>query len=129
MIFGKVKASNMSKAFTWLALLAVVVGTQTLQPVSSALANTATISDPDGYCEISVTSQTVTIDSTSTSIALVGSRCVVQFLTVGSYSITVPNDALVDYLVVGGGGGGGSGGGGAGGVLQGTNYQVTSEDT
>ena len=129
MIFGKVKASNMSKAFTWLALLAVVVGTQTLQPVSSALANTATISDPDGYCQITVTSQTVTIDSTSTSIALVGSRCVVQFLTVGSYSIAMPNDALVDYLVVGGGGGGGSGGGGAGGVLQGTNYQVTSEDT
>ena len=128
-ISSKGKVPNRSKAFTWLAVLAVVVGSQTLQPVSPVSADTATISDADEYCWISVTSDTVTIDNTSTSISLVGNRCVVQFLTVGSYSITMPNDALVDYLLVGGGGGGGSGGGGAGGVLQGTNYLVTSEDS
>lgn len=128
-IFDKGKVPNRSKAFTWLALLAVVVGSQTLQPVSPVSADTATISDADEYCSISVTSNLVTIDSTSTSISLVGNRCVVTFLTAGSYSITMPIDALVDYLLVGGGGGGGSGGGGAGGVLQGTNYLVTSENS
>jgi uncharacterized repeat protein (TIGR02543 family) len=114
---------------TLLALLGLVIAPQTFQPLSPAAASAATISDADNNCQISVSSATVTIDSSSASISLVGSRCVVKFLTAGSYSITMPNDALVDYLVVGGGGGGGSGGGGAGGVLQGTNYQVTSENT
>jgi uncharacterized repeat protein (TIGR02543 family) len=50
----------------------------------------------------------------------------VQFKTVGTYTVTMPNDvSAVDYLVVGGGGGGASGGGGGGGVRQGTNFAVT----
>jgi uncharacterized repeat protein (TIGR02543 family) len=118
-----------SRSFNLIACLATVVmlvGLQTFTP-TNASANTATISDGSGNCQIAVTSATVTIDTSSASITLVGSRCVVQFLTVGSYTVTMPGGvASLDYLVVGGGGGGGSGGGGAGGVLQGTNYAVTA---
>ena len=119
--------ARLSKAITWLAILAAVIAPQTFQPASPAFANTATISDGTNNCQIAITSAAVTIDTSSTSISLVGSRCVVKFLAVGSYTITMPGGvAALDYLVVGGGGGGGSGGGGAGGVLQGTNYSVTA---
>ena len=122
--------TRFSKAMTWLAVFVAVIAPQTIQPASPALANTATIADGTNNCQIAITSSTVTIDTTSTSISLVGSRCVVKFLTVGSYTITMPGGvAALDYLVVGGGGGGGSGGGGAGGVLQGTNFAVTAGNT
>ncbi len=68
----------------------------------------------------------MTVDATSVPITVSGSNCVVQFKTVGSYTVTIPSDvSAVNYLVVGGGGGGASGGGGGGGVLQGTNFAVT----
>jgi uncharacterized repeat protein (TIGR02543 family) len=117
------------KIASWTAVLAIAIAPQYFQP-SSASATTATISDVTNNCQVPVTSSTITIDSVSTSISLVGSRCIVKFLTVGSYTITMPGGvASLDYLVVGGGGGGGSGGGGAGGVLQGTNYAVTAGNT
>jgi uncharacterized repeat protein (TIGR02543 family) len=115
------------RVISGLAILATLIASQSLQPESAALANTATISDTTSNCQASVTSPSLTIDSTSTSISLVGTRCVVQFLAVGSYSITIPSGiSAVDYLVVGGGGGGASGGGGGGGVLQAANFAVTS---
>ncbi|MEI7419936.1 MAG: InlB B-repeat-containing protein, partial [Actinomycetes bacterium] len=117
--------SKLSKAATWLAVLAAVIAPQTFQPVSPAAASTTTISDAGNNCQIDVTSETVTVDSSSVSVSLVGTRCVVKFLTAGSYSVTMPEGVVaLDYLVVGAGGGGGSGGGGAGGVLQGTNYEI-----
>ena len=122
--------ARLSRSITWLAIFAALIAPQTIQPASPAFANTATISDVTNNCQIAITSSTITIDTTSTSISLVGSRCVVKFLTVGSYTITMPGGvAALDYLVVGGGGGGGSGGGGAGGVLQGTNFSVTAGNT
>ncbi|HEY7824285.1 MAG TPA: S8 family serine peptidase, partial [Acidimicrobiia bacterium] len=60
---------------------------------------------------------------------------VVAFKDTGSCTWTVPDDVeLVDYLVVGGGGGGGGGGasdhggggGGAGGLVEGTNLDVSA---
>ncbi len=120
---------GLRKLATWAAFLAIAIAPQTLQP-SSASATTATISDVTNNCQVPVTSSTITVDAVSTSISLVGSRCIVKFLAVGSYTITMPGGvASLDYLVVGGGGGGGSGGGGAGGVLQGTNYAVTAGNT
>lgn len=127
---SSVKTRHLPKATTWLALLAVVIGSLAFQPSSPATADTATISDATESCQITVTADSVTIDASSVSVSLVASRCVVKFLAVGSYSLVMPNDvSALDYLVVGGGGGGGSGGGGAGGVLQSTNYQVTSGNT
>ncbi len=123
-----VHARRLRHFAAWAAILAAVLAPQTIQP-APALASTATISDVTNNCQVPVTSSTVTIDSTSTSIQLVGSRCIVQFLAVGSYTITMPGGvASLDYLVVGGGGGGGSGGGGGGGVLQGSNYSVTASN-
>jgi len=116
---------KLSKPAAWLAILAVVIGPQSLQPLSPAAASNTTISDPGNNCHIDVTSETVVVDSTSVSVSLVGTRCLVKFLTAGSYSVTMPDGVVaLDYLVVGAGGGGGSGGGGAGGVLQGTNYEI-----
>jgi uncharacterized repeat protein (TIGR02543 family) len=113
-----------AKLATWATVFALIIAPLSTSPAS---ASTATISDVTNNCQIPVTSSTITVDSTTTSISLVGSRCVVKFLAVGSYTITMPAGvASLDYLVVGGGGGGGSGGGGAGGVLQGSNYSVTA---
>ena len=123
------RAKVIKAAASWIAVFAMVVAPQTFQP-APASATTATIADGTNNCQVPVASSTITIDSTSTSISLVGSRCVVKFLAVGSYTITMPAGvASLDYLVVGGGGGGGSGGGGAGGVLQGANYAVTAGNT
>lgn len=110
---------------SWGAMLALVVAGQNFAPLAAS-ANTATIADGTNTCQAAVTSGSITIDTVSTSISLVGSRCVVKFLTVGSYSITIPAGvSALDYLIVGGGGGGASGGGGGGGVLQATNFAVT----
>ena len=118
---------KLSRAATWLAILAVVLGPQSFQPISPAAASKTTISDPGNNCHIEVTSETVVVDNTSVSVSLVGTRCLVKFLTTGSYSVTMPDGVVsLDYLVVGAGGGGGSGGGGAGGVLQGSNYEVNA---
>ena len=118
---------KLSRAATWLAILAVVLGPQSFQPISPAAASNTTISDPGNNCHIEVTSETVVVDNTSVSVSLVGTRCLVKFLTTGSYSVTMPDGVVsLDYLVVGAGGGGGSGGGGAGGVLQGSNYEVNA---
>lgn len=107
-------------------MFSLVIAPQALEPLPAS-ANTATIADGTNACQASVTSGAITIDTVSTSISLVGSRCVVKFLTVGSYSITIPTGvSALDYLIVGGGGGGASGGGGGGGVLRATNFGVTS---
>jgi uncharacterized repeat protein (TIGR02543 family) len=110
----------------WVSALVLLAGFISIQPSTSDQANAATVSDVTNSCQFAVSSPAVTIDSTSTSVSLVGARCVIKFLTVGSYSITVPSDKTsLDYLVVAGGGGGGSGGGGGGGVLMGSNLAVT----
>ena len=117
---------NSKQILAWVCALVMLAGFVTVQSNTSARANTATVSDVTNACQFNVSSPGVTIDSTSTSVSLVGARCVIKFLTVGSYSVTVPaNKTSLDYLVVGGGGGGGSGGGGGGGVLQGSNFAVT----
>lgn len=117
---------NSKQILAWVCALVLLAGFVTFQSSTSARANTATVSDVTNACQFNVSSPSVNIDSTSTSVSLVGARCVIKFLTVGSYSVTVPaNKTTLDYLVVGGGGGGGSGGGGAGGVLQGSNMAVT----
>lgn len=117
---------RLSKAGVFLTAVFLAVPPLTLGVSTSATADTATITDARGVCQLVVTSPTVTIDSTSTSVTLEGSNCIVKFLAVGSYSVTIPAgvDSL-DYLVVGAGGGGGSGGGGGGGVLQAKDFSVT----
>ena len=116
-----------SKLTAWSAIFLTLIALVAVSPISPARANTATIADGTNNCQIEITSAGITIDNSSTSISLVGSRCIVKFLTVGAYTITMPAGvAALDYLVVGGGGGGGSGGGGDGGVLQGTNFSVTA---
>jgi len=111
------------KAFVVIAvLLSVLLTSQTVSPAS---ADTVTITDVTNSCPIEITSNSVTIDQSSTSVSLVNGRCVVEFLTVGSYSISMPYGVVaLNYLLVGGGGGGGSGGGGAGGVVEKTNHSV-----
>lgn len=117
---------NLKHILAWLCSLLLLAGFVTFQSSTSARANTVTVSDVTNSCQFNVSSPAVTINSTSISVSLVGARCVIQFLTVGSYSVAVPaNKTSLDYLVVGGGGGGGSGGGGGGGVLQGSNLAVT----
>ena len=98
----------------------------TLATVQSPIAQAAVLSDAGSNCSLTVTSAGVTVDATSVPITVSGSNCVVQFKTVGTYTVTMPSDvSAVNYLVVGGGGGGASGGGGGGGVRQGTNFAVT----
>ena len=105
-------------AFTLLAPLLLVI--------QSPVAQAAVLTDAGNNCSLTVTSAGVTVDATSVPITVSGSNCVVQFKTVGTYTVTMPSDvSAVNYLVVGGGGGGASGGGGGGGVRQGTNFAVT----
>ena len=119
--------SKIARPLTLVLGLAMLVTPSLSQSFTPASANTATISDSNNICPISISSGSTTIDTNSVSVSVVGSNCVIQFLTTASYSVTIPTGITqVSYLVVGGGGGGGSGGGGAGGVLQGSNYSVTS---
>jgi uncharacterized repeat protein (TIGR02543 family) len=89
--------------------------------------NFTAYTDAKASCPITVTSSNVIINSSTVATTFVGTRCVIQFLGVGTYTVTAPAKVSnVDYLVVAGGGGGGSGGGGAGGVVQGLNLPVVS---
>jgi hypothetical protein len=125
--YSALSGFRFSKLTAWSEIFLTLIALVAVSPISPARANTATIADGTNNCQIEITSAGITIDNSSTSISLVGSRCIVKFLTVGAYTITMPAGvAALDYLVVGGGGGGGSGGGGAGGVLQGTNFSVTA---
>ena len=97
-----------------------------LVAIDSPVARAAVLSDAGSNCSLTVTSAGVTVNATSVPITVSGSNCVVQFKTVGTYTVTIPSDvSAVNYLVVGGGGGGASGGGGGGGVRQGSNFAVT----
>ena len=68
------------------------------------------------------------------SVSYDGDYTILTYDNVGNWSWTAPNGVSnIDYLIVAGGGGGGSnpgtggpGGGGAGGMLNATNYSVTS---
>ena len=116
---------SLSKAGMFLATVSLAFAPLALGP-SSALADTATISDATNTCKVAVSSPTLTIDASSATVSLQGDDCVVTFLAVGSYSVTIPSGVdVLDYLVVGGGGGGGSGGGGGGGVLQAKGFAVS----
>ena len=111
---------KLSVALTWIFLFNFLVIAQ------PSVAHASVLSDSSSNCQIAVTGSGA-VNSSTVSVTLSGIYCVVQFLGTGSYSATIPlGTASVDYLVVGGGGGGGSGGGGAGGLLQGSNYSVTS---
>lgn len=97
-----------------------------LVTIQSPVARAAVLTDAGSNCSLTVTSAGVTVNATSVPITVSGSNCVVQFKTVGTYTVTIPSDvSSLNYLVVGGGGGGASGGGGGGGVRQGTNFAVT----
>ncbi len=123
---GRRALKKPGKSFAWMAILVLLASYFAIQQGNAAQANTATIADVTNNCQVAVTSGSITVDNTSTAIALVGNRCVVRFLSPGAYTVTIPtNISAVDYLVVGGGGGGGSGGGGGGGVMMGTNFAVT----
>lgn len=118
--------SKASKLAVLVASTSIALAPLALGQASPATADTASVSDSTGECQLSVSSPSITIDPTSVSVSLLDEKCVVKFLAVGSYSVTIPGDVQsVDYLVVAGGGGGGSGGGGGGGVLQGTDFAVT----
>ena len=115
------KRERMRALFISLSLFASLLVT-----IDSPVARAAVLSDAGSNCSLTVTSAGVIVNETSVAITVSGSNCVVQFKTVGTYTVTIPNDvSAVNYLVVGGGGGGASGGGGGGGVLQGTNFSVT----
>lgn len=106
--------------------LALCLLASLLVTIQAPLARAAILSDAGSNCSLSVTSAGVTVNATSVPITVSGSNCVVQFKTVGTYTVTMPNDvSAINYLVVGGGGGGASGGGGGGGVRQGSNFAVT----
>jgi len=87
-------------------------------------ANAVIVSSNSDQCRVDVG------NSTSVSISLQSTFCVVEFRNVGTTTFTAPPGVrTVDVLVVGGGGGGGgqdwAGGGGAGGVLVGLGRPVT----
>jgi uncharacterized repeat protein (TIGR02543 family) len=108
--------------------VALVAGFIALAPVATSRA--AVVSDTNNICPLTVTSGGVTVNSSSVAVTVAGNNCVIQFLAVGTYTVTIPSTVnSVNYLVVGGGGGGASGGGGGGGVLQGSNYSVTPSST
>jgi hypothetical protein len=111
---------SLSKAGLLLAIASLAFAPLALSPMSPASADAATISDPTNVCQVAISSPTVTINATSATVALDGDDCVVKFLEVGSYSVTIPS---------GGGGGGGSGGGGGGGVLQAKDFAVSDGTT
>ena len=107
-------------------ILSACLFASVLVTIQTSAARAAVLSDTGSNCSLTVTSAGVTVDATSVPITVSGSNCVVQFKTVGTYTITMPSDvSAVNYLVVGGGGGGASGGGGGGGVRQGSNFAVT----
>ena len=117
---------------TYSSLIAAYSGDGTYQGSTSSsvsiLVSTAPtiVNDASSSCALAVTGSGVTVNSSSVAVSVVGSNCVVKFLTVGTYSVTIPTGvSALNYLVVGGGGGGGSGGGGGGGVLSGLNFGVT----
>ena len=115
------KRERMRALFISLSLFASLLVT-----IDSPVARAAVLSDAGSNCSLTVTSAGVIVNETSVAITVSGSNCVVQFKTIGTYTVTIPNDvSAVNYLVVGGGGGGASGGGGGGGVLQATNFSVT----
>lgn len=121
---------SLSKVGLLLAIVSLAFAPLALSPTSPAFADVATISDSTSVCQVAISSPTVTINATSATVSLEGDDCVVKFLEVGSYSVTIPSGVeALDYLVVGGGGGGGSGGGGGGGVLQAKGFAVSDGTT
>ena len=109
------------KLVATVAALALSLVSVTFTPIAAQ----ATV---NAGCETPITNSGIAASISDVEITSYGVYCVARFLTVSdNYSFTVPSGiSTLDYLVVAGGGGGGSGGGGAGGLLQASNYPVTS---